>query len=148
MVARESEFVRSVTAAGLNATQEGLLRTVFSASNVDNVSAWVTEQSRAFAPAAPATAQAAASTQSTNMPPKHVVPANGVTPAPVSTVPSDTPDNPLNWTEAQLNAYRQQHYPYPENPGDPRNAAPRRLLAIKTRAQAAHLLIPLDRVNR
>jgi hypothetical protein len=143
------EFAAEATRVGFSADQRALLKTLRSLEKPTDISAWVAAKAKVFNVVPPTQAAAAvASTQSTTMPPKPVVAPASSTPAPVSTVPSDQPDNPLNWTPEQLQAYRQQHYPYPENPGDPRNAAPRRLLAIKTRAQAAHLLIPLDRVNR
>jgi hypothetical protein len=148
MLEEDRAITRVVASANLSDVQEGILRALLPVEKPANVREWAMEKAKAFGSVQPATAAAAAPPQSTTMPPKPVVAPASSTPAPVSTVPSDQPDNPLNWTPEQLQSYRQQHYPYPENPGDPRNAAPRRLLAIKTRAQAAHLLIPLDRVNR
>jgi hypothetical protein len=148
MLEEDRAITRVVASSNLSDVQEGILRALLPVEKPANVREWAIEKAKAFGSVQPAPAAAVASTQSTNMPPKPVVaPANSI-PAPVSTVPSDSADNPMQWTEAQLASYRQQHYPVPENPGDPRNAAPRRLLAIKTKASAAHLKIPLDRVNR
>jgi hypothetical protein len=49
--------------------------------------------------------------------------------------------NPLLWSEPELKAYRDKHYPMPNEPGHPSNAAARRVLANLTKETADELVI-------
>jgi hypothetical protein len=133
MVARESDFVRSVTEAKMSGPQEALLRDLFAAQKPPDVKAWFAEKAAAFGTVQQPAVQTA-STQSTNMPSTPVHPAT-VTPAPVATVPSDIPDNPMSWTPAQTEAYIAKNFPKPDDPSHPKNDAARRKLADMSRQQ-------------
>jgi hypothetical protein len=133
MMAQQSAFDRAVGKAGISDEAVGVLAALRSVENPADVSAWVAQKARLFATAPAAAGQPTTPNNTPTL--KPVPPANGVAPAPMSTVPTDAPDNVMGWSQDQVDSYVAKHYPVPNMPWHPKNAAARRTLAQKVQAQ-------------
>lgn len=142
MMAEQSVFDRTVGKLGLSDDAISILSALRTVEKPPNLAEWLTERAKVFAPA-PGPASAATGIQPAipTTQAKPVPPATGVAPAPVATVPSDAPDNVLEWSQGQVDDYVSKHYPMPNHPMHPANAAARKVLSQKVHQAMAKRLI-------